>query len=122
MKNLSLLITIVLFSVSCNKNVDTIATKKISPPEVCVIKLDPGQIGANMKKPATHNSPKSTPTSTPTETITPTSDTSYGVMLLDFDGQTISSPVWNNGQTFTCAPSGFDATQIALIVNEVKAD
>jgi predicted Zn-dependent protease len=128
MKNLSLLILVVLFAVSCKKTVDTIAItkKQIAPPEVCVVQLDPNQTGAaNLKKPTAPNPSRNTtplPTSTPTETITPTTDTSYGVMLLDFDGQSISSSVWNNGQTFTCAPSGFDATQIASILSEVKAD
>jgi predicted Zn-dependent protease len=119
MKNLHLLIIIVLFSVSCKKTVDTIATKQTPMPEVCVVKLDPNQIGKldpnligtpNMKKPV-H-----------LITTTSTSDPSFGVMLLDFDGQRISSNYWNNGQTFTCAPSGFDATQIALILNEVRTD
>lgn len=121
MKNLSLLLIIMLLVASCKKTVDTIATKQKPAPEVCVVKLDPNQPGtSNMKKPV--STPKTTLTPVTTQTVTPIADPSYGVMLLDFDGQTISSSSWNNGQTFTCAPSGFDATQITNILNEVTAD
>ena len=129
MKTLNkLLIVIVLFSASCKKSIDTVAPNVAvrQEPEVCVLNLDPSQTDpAYRKKPSTTQpTPMPTPPPTPTPTPDPvtTTDTSYGVMLLDFNGQAISSSVWNNGQTFTCAPSGLDAAQIDLVINEVKAD
>ena len=124
MKTLNkLLIVIVLFSASCKKSIDTVAPKMAvkQEPEVCVLNLDPSQTEAFRRKPTTtQTSP--TPTPIPTPDPVPTTDTSYGVMLLDFNGQTISSSVWNGGQTFTCAASNFDAAQMDLILNEVNAD
>ncbi|HUS00498.1 MAG TPA: hypothetical protein VMY77_02155 [Chitinophagaceae bacterium] len=123
MKTLNkLLIVIVLFSASCKKSIDTVAPNVAvkQEPEVCVLNLVPSQTD-----PAYRKNPRTTqpsPTPTPTPDPVPTTDTSYGVMLLDFDGQTISSSAWNNGQTFTCAASGLDAAQIDLVINEVKAD
>jgi hypothetical protein len=123
MKTLTkLLIVAVVFCTSCKKTIDTVATNVAirEEPEVCVLHLDPSQVNATYRKRPTVKGTTATPTPTPDPL--PTTDTSYGVMLLDFNGQSISSSVWNNGQTFTCAPSGYDAAQIDLVINEVKAD
>lgn len=125
MKTLNkLLLVTVLFSVSCKKAIDTVATNVAvrQEPEVCVLNLDPSQLNAGYRKKPSNTVTTPIPTPTPTPDPVPTTDTSYGVMLLDFNGQTISSSVWNNGQTFTCAASGMDAAQIDLVINEVKAD
>ncbi len=43
-------------------------------------------------------------------------------IYLDFDGQVVSSSVWNNGNTLTCAPSGLTDVQITEIFNRVAED
>lgn len=53
----------------------------------------------------------------PPTTVTPT-----WVLFFDFDGQTVKSTYWNNGNQFYATPSGFTATEIANIITEIKAD
>jgi hypothetical protein len=43
-------------------------------------------------------------------------------IFLDFDGQTVNSSVWNNGNTLVCAASGMNDTQITEIFNRVSED
>ncbi|MDQ6888987.1 MAG: T9SS type A sorting domain-containing protein [Bacteroidota bacterium] len=43
-------------------------------------------------------------------------------IFLDFDGQTVVSSAWNNGNTLVCAASGFTDTQITEIFNRVSED
>ena len=52
----------------------------------------------------------------------PPPTTSSWVVFLDFDGQTVSSPYWNNGVSFYATPSGFSSTEIQNILAEVKSD
>ncbi len=59
-----------------------------------------------------------TVTTNPTTPVT----SSNWVIFLDFDGHTVSSPYWNNGNTIYCTPSGFSSTEIANILTEVKSD
>lgn len=49
---------------------------------------------------------------------------STAVIFLDFDGHTVQSVVWNNGNTIVCAPSTghFNNTQITEIFNRVAED
>jgi len=49
-------------------------------------------------------------------------DTAKATIFLDFDGQTVNSSVWNNGNTLVCAPSGMNDTQITEIFNRVAED
>ncbi|MDB5223846.1 MAG: hypothetical protein JWN83_2513 [Chitinophagaceae bacterium] len=43
-------------------------------------------------------------------------------IFLDFDGQTVISSVWNNGNPLVCAVSGMTDTQITEIFNRVSED
>ena len=43
-------------------------------------------------------------------------------IFLDFDGQTVVSSVWNNGNPLVCAASGFTDTQITEVFNRVAED
>lgn len=44
------------------------------------------------------------------------------VIFLDFDGHYVSSSVWNNGNPFTCAPSGLTDAQITEVFNRTAED
>ena len=48
--------------------------------------------------------------------------TAQATIFLDFDGQTVTSSVWNNGNTLVCAASGMNDTQITEIFNRVSED
>ena len=43
-------------------------------------------------------------------------------IYLDFDGEEVNSPVWNNGGTINCAASNLTAAQITEIFNRVSED
>jgi hypothetical protein len=43
-------------------------------------------------------------------------------VFLDFDGHTVSSGVWQSGNTFTCAPSGLTDAQITEVFYRVSED
>ncbi len=43
-------------------------------------------------------------------------------IYLDFDGEEVSNPVWNNGNTINCIPSGLNNVQIAEVFNRVAED
>lgn len=43
-------------------------------------------------------------------------------IYLDFDGEEVNSPVWNNGNPINCAPSVLSNTQITEIFNRVSED
>ena len=43
-------------------------------------------------------------------------------IYLDFDGEDVSSPVWNNGNTINAAPSGLSNTQITEVFSRVAED
>jgi hypothetical protein len=44
------------------------------------------------------------------------------VILLDFDGYYLNSPMWNNGIPYQCQPSGLYPDQIQTILDSVKKD
>jgi hypothetical protein len=43
-------------------------------------------------------------------------------IYLDFDGEEVSNPGWNNGNTINCLPSGLTNTQIAEVFSRVAED
>ncbi len=43
-------------------------------------------------------------------------------IYLDFDGEEVNSPVWNNGNTINCAPPLLSNTQVTEIFNRVSED
>jgi len=43
-------------------------------------------------------------------------------IYLDFDGQTVQSPGWNNGQPLVCAPAAMTNAQITEVFNRVAED
>ncbi len=43
-------------------------------------------------------------------------------IYLDFDGETVTSPWWQSGSTFTCAPSGLTNPEIMSIFERVSED
>ena len=49
-------------------------------------------------------------------------DTAKATIFLDFDGQSVISSVWNNGNRLDCAASGMNDTQITEIFNRVSED
>lgn len=58
-----------------------------------------------------------------TDTIpTKSTDTSYAVFLMEFNGKTIQSQNWNNAQLTTYASSGLRSTAIDSILNNVRSD
>jgi hypothetical protein len=57
-----------------------------------------------------------------TTTNTSTVSTTSWVVFLDFDGQSVNTPYWNNGTPFYCTPSGFSSVEIQNIITEVKND
>lgn len=44
------------------------------------------------------------------------------VILLDFDGYSLNSPLWNGGVPYQCLPSGLYPEQIQLILANVQSD
>lgn len=62
------------------------------------------------------------PTPTPTPTPVPTTTSYNACIYLDFDGEIVNSPYWNNGQTITCLTSGLGPDGIAAVVAKVKAN
>ncbi len=48
--------------------------------------------------------------------------TAKATIYLDFDGETINSPMWNGGNNFTAAPSGLSAAAIQEIYARVAED
>lgn len=44
------------------------------------------------------------------------------VLYLDFDGETVTDPDWNNGTTIVAAPSTLSSAQITEVWNRVKED
>ncbi len=48
--------------------------------------------------------------------------TAAPTIFLDFDGQTVHSAFWQNGNVFVCAPSTFNDTQIIEVFNRVSED
>lgn len=48
--------------------------------------------------------------------------TAAATIYLDFDGEMVSTPVWNMGNTIACAPSGLSQQQIAEVFNRVAED
>jgi Metallo-peptidase family M12B Reprolysin-like/Putative Ig domain len=45
-----------------------------------------------------------------------------GVIYVDFDGETVTDPVWNGGRTINAAPSLLTSDQITLILNNASQD
>jgi len=45
-----------------------------------------------------------------------------GVILVDFDGQTVSGTNWNLGQTFVCAPANLSSAAVYSIVQRMSND
>ena len=43
-------------------------------------------------------------------------------LYLDFDGETVSTPVWNNGNTINCAAPALSNTEVTEIFNRVAED
>src|SRR5690606_11483983 len=43
-------------------------------------------------------------------------------IFLDFDGQTVHSAAWNNGNKLFCSPSGLNDAQITEVFNRVAED
>src|SRR5205085_125843 len=43
-------------------------------------------------------------------------------IYLDFDGEHVNTPVWNNGVTINCAASGLNNEQVTEIFNRVSED
>lgn len=43
-------------------------------------------------------------------------------IFLDFDGEKVNSPVWNNGNSFTAAASGLSSEKVTEIFNRVSED
>lgn len=110
-----LLASIILFS--CSKQPDQVhPIKRNLIPEVCVMGIS-----------STSNLRKHKPLPLPqpvvdTTTVAITTDTTYGVLLLNFNGQIVSSPVWNNGTAFYCNLAGLNSTQISDIISGVAQD
>ncbi len=48
--------------------------------------------------------------------------TATATIYLDFDGEEVNSPVWNNGGTINCAAAGLNTAQITEIFNRVSED
>jgi len=56
-----------------------------------------------------------------TVTTTAVSSTT-GVILVDFDGQTVSGTNWNLGQTFVCAPANLSSAAVESILQRMSND
>ena len=52
---------------------------------------------------------------------TPTT-TQANVILLDFNGQSVSNTLWNTNGTITCAPANLNSEEINLVVQRVATD
>lgn len=48
--------------------------------------------------------------------------TAKATIFLDFDGHFVNASSWNGGNSFYCAPSGFNDTQITEVFNRVAED
>jgi hypothetical protein len=48
--------------------------------------------------------------------------TASATIYLDFDGEEVTSAVWNNGNNISCTASGLNSTQITEIFNRVAED
>lgn len=125
MKNIALTaIVCLLVFASCKKTADTEESLDLQQKTVSVCTYEPETVMANARrrKPTPIPEPEPTPTPEPEPTPTPTpTGTGYSCILIDFDGQTVSSPYWNGGATMNCAPSGLSASQMTEVLNEVSA-
>ncbi|MEO6406796.1 MAG: hypothetical protein ABIY51_11600 [Ferruginibacter sp.] len=66
--------------------------------------------------------PTPIPTPDPTPTPTPIPTGTYSCIYLDFDGEIVNSPYWNNGATIECASSGLSIQNIATVLATVQAN
>lgn len=110
---------------SCKKTSDTEETLAVSKEKivsVCTYEPDAVLLNARKRKPTQPTDPtEPTPTPTPTPTPPPPTGSGYSCILVDFDGQTVTNGLWNNGSTLNCASSGLSSAQISEVLNEVRA-
>lgn len=75
--------------------------------------IDAAKGGVKGKPPKTTTPPYVPPT--------PPTGTGYSCILIDFDGQNVLSPYWNNSTEFNLGPSGLSTEQKLQILSEVQA-
>jgi hypothetical protein len=117
---------------SCQKqdtpSADTETLQVARKTEICTVDSDAilADLKASRKPIKWFNQPTAptpTPEPTPEPTPTPTPTTNYNACIyLDFDGEIVNSPYWNNGNTITCLSSGLSAEGIAQVLQKVKAN
>src|SRR5437868_14405400 len=102
MKNL-LVVAGLVFLAACTKNADTQFTQSQQEKQSC----DFGITQFNLTKRASvqnneelQRNPHTYTGGSATTNPTPTPSSTSAVILLDFDGQTVSSTAWNGGNTF----------------------
>lgn len=129
MKNL--LYAGLLFLVACTKTtVDKQATNPVpqQDPQVCSFGLSEFNLA---KRPAVSDEPVarrpkngsgSTGSDTPPPPPPPPPPSGSSVILLDFDGHSVSGTSWNYNGTINCTPANLTAAAIAEIVNRVSND
>ena len=113
----------VLFVLSCTKQStnELISTAHpVTKPAECTIDIAAVRAAIDLRAKwpdatSIRRKPAPTPTTSPTTS-------GYSCIYIDFDGQTVNSPYWNNGNTLQCYPSGLTIDQMAAVVTKVTAE
>lgn len=124
MKNLYILCVIFLFS--CQKSIDKIAQppKINSEKETCSFEIS--EFNMSKRPPINYEAAKGRPITSGPKSKNGSSGgttTSGGnVILLDFDGQSVSNTSWNATGTINCAPSNLTEAEQAVVFQRVATD
>lgn len=114
MKKILVITVLISMLFSCKKEISTARhVDPVSQQFLHDVMLEDNVIDMARKNP--HGNPHNPPPPPPT-------GSGSGCLLLDFDGQVVSDPLWNGGVSFTCAPSGLNPDQQLYVLNRVRHD
>ena len=119
MKNLYILCALFLFS--CQKSLDKIAQPPIvvnGEKETCSFNIS--EFNMSKRPPINYDAAKGRLTTKGGNGNTTTA--AANVILLDFDGQSVSNTSWNATGTINCAPSNLTEAEQAIVFQRVATD
>lgn len=121
MKYFIIILSAIFFLASCKNKKQPEPEPPIedtTKPIPCTFGLD--SVTFEMNRQAASKKPiKPTPPVPPAPKPT---DTTAGVIFLDFDGHTVSGTGWNWQGDIECGPSGLDSLQMVEVINKIKYD
>ncbi len=124
MKNY-LVILAVVFLAACTKNNDQQATTTdLTDPTSQACDFGIKEFNQTLRPQVIEDeaTARRKPSTTTTTTTTTTAPSGASVILLDFNGHTVSGTAWNGGNTFTCAPANMTSAEIDAVVLRVQND